>query len=327
VSLSAASYLVRIVVGLAGLLLIFSAGFLYQDEEGKVENRLEVWWEQLRAARVKALSAHTLFLRSTTQTVSRWLSSLYGSSLISTRALSVNTSIMLASGWGFEGASYVYRYTSSLESSPLSASIYTLLFLGCAVLAALLVAVALVRLQFRDRTLVALAIVALVISWSGFVGPLVLLAIPVDLVAVTIMRLLIRSAASQDSPLILFFLFAGATVFPGTVVGALIAQTYAPDEEYYIVYFMWAMVVAPSLVPSASLLLLQITLLFHKLLWPFILRPLYSVKRHRLLFEHRKALIAIGAYLTLSALSPATVSPSAVLRAILKQVGVDAPSK
>src|SRR5205814_1116885 len=79
----------------------------------------------------------------------------------------------------------------------------------------------------------------------------------------------------------------------------------------------------PTLVPSVLLLGVQATLLLHIALWQVLLRPLYSIQRHNLLFTQRKASAAVGAYLVTAAVLPEFLGPSVLWRVLLKQFGVD----
>jgi hypothetical protein len=53
----------RVLAGVAGAMAIYAALFLYEDEQGKIENKLEEWWVRLDDGRNAAVSRHTAFMR------------------------------------------------------------------------------------------------------------------------------------------------------------------------------------------------------------------------------------------------------------------------
>ena len=62
--------LLRILAGIAGALLLYVAFFLYEDEEARIQNRLEQIWQRIDALQSSAMSREAAFLQGVTRTTS-----------------------------------------------------------------------------------------------------------------------------------------------------------------------------------------------------------------------------------------------------------------
>ncbi len=71
---------------LAGWLLVYAAAFLYEDEEGHVQNVLEKWWIEISEKRMAALSASTATLSTVAKVAGRGFDHIFGNRLISFRS-------------------------------------------------------------------------------------------------------------------------------------------------------------------------------------------------------------------------------------------------
>jgi len=89
----------RIVAGLAGGLSLYAALFLYEDEQGRIQNKLEEWWVKLRDQEDSAISRHAAFMRAVARLATHGFDRVFGERVFSFRALWV-------SGW-YSLASYI----------------------------------------------------------------------------------------------------------------------------------------------------------------------------------------------------------------------------
>jgi hypothetical protein len=87
----------RVLEAIAGLLLIYAAAFLYEDEQGRIQNKLEEWWIRLGEEQVVALRRHTAFVREVAKSAGRGFESLFGEQLFSEQALVVSLYYSMAS--------------------------------------------------------------------------------------------------------------------------------------------------------------------------------------------------------------------------------------
>src|ERR1035441_4230660 len=90
----------RILAGIAGALLLYVAFFLYEDEEARIQNRLEQIWHKIDALQSTAMSKEMAFLQGATRTTSAILDRLLGHKLLSLQSVAVSMTFSLASVLG-----------------------------------------------------------------------------------------------------------------------------------------------------------------------------------------------------------------------------------
>jgi hypothetical protein len=77
--------------------MVLARGFLYEDEEGKIQNRLEEAWVRVDDARAKALSVSTAFVKEVARLSALLFNALFGLKLFSFRAAAVSICLSTAS--------------------------------------------------------------------------------------------------------------------------------------------------------------------------------------------------------------------------------------
>jgi photosystem II stability/assembly factor-like uncharacterized protein len=90
-------YLLHIFAGVAGALLLYSALFLYADENKLQQNRLEQIWQEIYALQERALSKKVAFLRVAASSTRTALDFILGKKLLSMRAGTITVLFSLAS--------------------------------------------------------------------------------------------------------------------------------------------------------------------------------------------------------------------------------------
>lgn len=103
----------RILSLLSGLLLLYAAFFLYEDEQGNIQNRLEDSWIKLSDLSRSALSHHTAFIRMVARSTAHILDRIFGQKLFSARFIGVSIclsfiSIFSTALWYPYGFAYHY---------------------------------------------------------------------------------------------------------------------------------------------------------------------------------------------------------------------------
>lgn len=101
----------KVAGGIIGVLLLYMSLFMYEDEEGKIQNRLEDAWLRVAIFRDKAMSAHVAVVHVAAETVSNLINRLFGSALISYRAAIVSmylSAISLLFLWAIVGITIFY---------------------------------------------------------------------------------------------------------------------------------------------------------------------------------------------------------------------------
>lgn len=79
--------ILRVLAGVAGALSLYAALFLYEDEQGKIQNKLEEWWVGLSDMQSEALSRHTGFMREVARLTTQGFDRLLGPRLLSPSVL------------------------------------------------------------------------------------------------------------------------------------------------------------------------------------------------------------------------------------------------
>lgn len=87
----------RIVIATFACFLLYVALFTYEDEQGRLQNRLDELWIRVDEMRRAATAGHTAFLKSAISLVNAGLDSLYGPKLLSPRSLAVTLSYSIGS--------------------------------------------------------------------------------------------------------------------------------------------------------------------------------------------------------------------------------------
>jgi hypothetical protein len=88
---------VRIAAGVAGVLLLYAALFLYENEQGEIQNKLEEWWVRLVDRQSGALSRHTAFMQEVANLATRGFDRVFGEKLVSPQAVGVSVCYSIGS--------------------------------------------------------------------------------------------------------------------------------------------------------------------------------------------------------------------------------------
>lgn len=86
----------RVAAALVGAVFL-AAVFLFEDEEGKIQSRLEAWWVGIEVTRVTALSSTARFIQAVAALSGRAFDAVFGKKLFSVRAFAASVSLSLAS--------------------------------------------------------------------------------------------------------------------------------------------------------------------------------------------------------------------------------------
>jgi hypothetical protein len=108
---------------LIGILTIYAALFLYEDDEGKLQNRIEIWWIRLNDLEKSSRLRLATFAQAIAQLTGRFLDCLFGKPLRLLRLAGISLSFSAAS---FYVSLRGYLRNSSSFSQSLSASSTTL---------------------------------------------------------------------------------------------------------------------------------------------------------------------------------------------------------
>jgi hypothetical protein len=322
--------LLRILAGIAGALLLYVAFFLYEDEEARIQNRLEQIWKRIDALQSSAMSKEVAFLQGATRTTSAILDRLLGHKLLSAQSIAVSMAFSLGSYL----LCYWFRLVELMPSSdyilPLGIVVLLLFALGSLPAFTSGRGTAFRVLQsFTEKWPYYFGMMIFVIwaTWwtTGMSAPLnILLAASFIILAVVIFGVLMdiffiaffrwvlrRISRFMSARTIIFCLFAvGAAV--ALLIGPVVAGRILYDRGYFDPHHLTAamrvvmfsgFVSLTNLIEVLCLLLLivvMLLLLAHRLVWPIIKRPIYAANRKQLI-KNTKLLGAVGTALLMYA--------------------------
>src|SRR6266699_2032999 len=111
----------RSIAGCLGAILIYSALFLYKEEEGGLENRIEQWWQRIRDLHAHAISRETAFLKVVAEVTSKGFAKLFGERLFGVQAVAASVSysqaaiiLLLAILQGIDHERYRHRLITGI---------------------------------------------------------------------------------------------------------------------------------------------------------------------------------------------------------------------
>jgi hypothetical protein len=286
-------YLLRGFALAGGLVLLYLAVFLYENEQGKIQNVLEDLWLRIEERQYSALSHNTALLRMSAQLITRLLDSLFGKSLFSLQSIGVSICFSFASLYLF--SMWLPRVNRILNL------IWAFLSLGWGLLPRLRPAY--FKRDFVLKGWFALAICfyfliratlythspLMVIAYaSGLVYFGLALGVICDILFIALARKLLRWMAQQMSNLRLTIVLI-VNVFAGLILILpilLIILEYRRAFPGYPELTWYSLVIRTAvtsnlfiLVVAITFVVLTLTMLVHRLFWPSLSRPIYSLQR------------------------------------------------
>lgn len=308
--------LLRMTVGVIGALLIYMAGFLYEDREGPVEGWLGSAWSRVAASVHRLLETHERQARRAPRVVHGWLNQLFGEQPFSARALLVSALLLAGAGLGAAAADAleyrVIRHQNLILASYIVLGLSGML--GIALAIRRFVGAVCVPDRTAIATLVALTVIAGLVDVRMTVNAAVILLITAATFAGV--RFVVRRVSEATSEV-----RRGAILLVGPLmIAALLAIPLAfGDRETgfdgpFFLYYIAVLCSALAFVPTTILLLIHVTLLLPQLLQRIVVRPLHGLRIHSLIFENRAAAFTLGAIMILFAFNPEWFTSNALVR-------------
>jgi hypothetical protein len=305
----------RIAAGLAGALLLYVALFLYEDEELRLQNRLEALWRFINTLQSSSLSKEAAFLRETSRITNRGLDLLLGEKLFSVQLVAIAMCFSFVSILWFIAVSHFYSNFNPLID--IVAVVFLLLGLAPIMRSK---APASPRLRKHGgRTnwyypfLIVLVLSTAVIcerywlgydEWTPFLALGILGGTLSDSLFFVFFRWILRKVAGFSNVWTLGLCGVAMAAVGGLLVAPSIslqdrvgdlASGAGGDAEFYST--LTAMMVSATNWVDAICAVLAIgvmtVLLLHRILWPLIKRPLYAANRKQLI-KNSKLLGTLG---------------------------------
>jgi hypothetical protein len=306
--ISSVDYLLR-PLNVLGWILLYSAVFLYEDQEGRIQNRIVQWWVKVDDARIAAHSHVSAFVGAVAGLTVRGFDRILGDRLMSFRFAGVSLCLSIASFFlvGAIGTLRLHRPAGAMFFQFVCFVLFSLVPIfdddGRWIIKiwwlALLIAVGksfgfLIYILYRVRG-VALASRAL-----GYVVLAFAVSLISDICYVAITRWMLRRVAANSRMLgVVSMIAANLLVLCLLVLGpielGLKLFKYWENGSAVILFSFYLNAI--DFVAGSTALILGIALLAHRLLWPVVEKPLYALQRYEVV-RNKKLLWAAGLALT-----------------------------
>lgn len=296
-----------------GSILLYAGRMLYEDEERKLQSKVERWWLLLAYKQPAVLGVHIRLFRGAAQWVSYVFDRLLGKRLISLSAVSVSACLSMATAaWAM--AEPVSRMGKTvLEGLPETLHVLSIILLAAGLLPIITTGARIAKVLTVSFTAFFLSLAVWISSQHGEgyeVLRIFLLFVPVailsDFFAIVGARFLLKIVSRLEHLRV--------------VVGVILAQALIGLLIVVVPIALGFQIVAMMNIFTATVFLftavVTATLALHRLVWAAVLRPLYAVQRN--LVGHDGLLTATGCALIFVSL----FSPEAndLLRSLLKRL-------
>jgi len=269
---------------IGGIFFLCVAGFLYRDEEERIQNVLSRWWENVALVHRQnvALSLHTKFMQEVAKLAGRLLDSLLGTKLLSLRVVGV--SICYSVG-GFTLVWSYVLYRSLTVSDDLSTHVYVLIVFVFAILCIFIgTIIAAIRRTFLRKFwftgVLGLPLCGVFLMSSIWVGSewvdellgfslMLVVSFACDLCLVAGTRWALRRSSDMDQ-----FSRIAAMMCLNCVLAILIFISPFLFVRKYAMIVMTLNLF--ELVAASIFFVLAFLMLGHRLLWPVVSRPVYA---------------------------------------------------
>jgi hypothetical protein len=297
------------ILGGLGVLLVY-ASFSYEDEEGKIQSRLEEWWIRIDDFKRQALSSHIAFMKVLASVLTSFLDRLFGVRLFSLQSFGV--SMCYSIFW----LGIFLMIAVKLNPTPETADVHALNIAGFGLLFGTIPAlmgktswnfigirfihiwfVALLYVSFENFFLPFGYIVLFALVQPGMEkGAFLFTAIIIGVVFavflfatfICIMRSTTKAIAHSTNPMKIIGLTilnaVPVVIFYG-LFKLFIFIAHSSDRVAMIMSFLAFIIICCGIMLNLAFILsaalfvcLAVVLLLHHLFWPLIQRPLYKLQ-------------------------------------------------
>lgn len=271
--------IVRSTVICVGLLLLYIALFLHEDEEQQLQNSLEELWVRIDDAESRALSKRALFLKENIALINGVLARILGERLFSVQSVSVT--------FIFSMSSILFFLWVQTDSKAVD---YLVIPIG-------LVCVGSLPMVFAGRRAIRMVVAAVAAGIGAIAFGIAMLAgglsigyafltvlaavgVACDVVFVAINRFILRVGARMNYTLEIVLMLVLNIALGGAYISPLMFVRSLERSEWGSVAVLVAETnLFTTLLASLIVLMMSVALL-HRVVWPFLSRPIYAIARH-----------------------------------------------
>jgi hypothetical protein len=315
---------VRIAAGCAALAAFYVAWFVYEDEERKLQNKIETWWLELDDIRNSMVSRQAAFVVVIAQKANAILDRMFGPRLLAKDSIAAAASLTIAGYYfsvallvaiaGVRGppswvAGAVAVTILACAGAPLASPRLRLFprlvmwaFIASVVLVVLTTALFLGASLIDEEPPEHFSSMAEMGPQNVFIMVAVSAAIALTLFQVAVARRAMRSTivAKSEWPVLLGMIFVAAPV--GIMLTLMMATERTGSDAITLsnvatfMGFATGMACIISMALWSLLAVIATLMLLHRLVWPLASRLLYSLARYRIV-QNKKVLNAAGTML------------------------------
>jgi hypothetical protein len=274
--------LTRFFIASFGFLLVYIALFLHEDEEGRLQNRMEELWVKMDDLRVKAISKEARFLKEVIRLVNLGLDSLLGRRLFSWRVVLVTICYSVASF--FITIGFIFNLRKEWQA-------YLVIFgTGAAFWILGTLSITATRPPYIQLWMIGVNVLIVAeLVWlfksadlRQFLGQTIVLLIALlcDIIFIAVNRAIIQfsSTLSNFTQLVIMLLI-------NILLGAIyICPIWVPILFSYRPFGAIGFYVATTnlftTLSAFSIVIMLAIALAHRLAWPLVERPIYAIVRH-----------------------------------------------
>jgi hypothetical protein len=290
-------YGARSLLALVGCLLIFVAVFLYEDEQGRIQNTLEDLWIRIDDQQKGATSRRVAFTQAVAQLTSSALDQIFGKKIFSLQAIGVSLCYSYAS---FLLLLIYFDRSITLDRSPAYDEIILAIYLALGTLPTfiaqrptvlrlwfVLVLASLFLLDLFEYTFVlgdSLPEAYERISGSTWFYVGITVGIGCDILFMSLLRKTLRwgSVLTSTVKLIPLLLLIGLCIFI-FFVGPLLYEEKSSLADIYDdqrLFIIWVAVTSNLLIALTGIMffILALVMLAHRIFWPTLNRSVYALQ-------------------------------------------------
>jgi hypothetical protein len=308
----------RVLAFVLGCISLYLAFFLYEDEEGKLQNRIEKLWVTIDDRAKATNSITTAVLNSVAKVLRRLFNVMFGESYFSAQLLSVSINMSVA-GASISFGAFAYgweRLHVTATEAPLS----------CLAIGVIFLAQAAVVIRYPRHWVILLCCLPIVFSLASvlylvlFLAELigrqhivgffasVVIAIPSalcysiasDIMSVIAIRRIFASAAKSWTPLemlksigLLGGVLYSFVLCPAYIGFRFLSSRNQDISDISMLLVLFEFLNVTNVFYCALLMCVFVLLLLHKAIWPVLSRMIYPISRYKLLLN-RKVMVSSG---------------------------------
>jgi hypothetical protein len=296
-----------------GVLFVCAALFLYENEEGRIQNKLEEWWIRLSDRGKEPRSWAAAFMQDVADSTGRGFDRLLGKRLLSLRFIFVSISFSIASAFLFVFLVWPVVHNPPPTVSREEVLLFVVFFAGFGSVPAFtnsktILGKTSLGLWWAAIVLALLKIADFMLFVSstrgagpaaGGVGYIILLLAPslfCDLSYIVLTRWILRRISKIDRVReivleVLVSLLILATLLCAPIIFGVRIGRYFPLAGGVLLVSI--VLNSVDLVVGFAALILALLLLLHRLFWPTVGRSIYAIQRFGLI-KNKKLLWVIG---------------------------------